>query len=82
MYLRFLKYAVVEPKTDFLQRYSLIQEEIKRIIETNKIDIFTILITFIGYLFRFAAVCQILVYRTDYTADRADCEVKYPSDVK
>jgi hypothetical protein len=62
MCLRFLKYAVVESKADFLQRYNLMQEEISSIIDTDKINILMMVITtFIGYLFRFAAVYQIQV---------------------
>lgn len=62
MYLRFLKYAVVEPKADFLQRYNLIQDETSSIIDTNKNNnLMIVMITSIGYLFRFSAVRQIQV---------------------
>ena len=62
MYLRFLKYAVVESKADFLHRYNLMQEEPSSIIDTDKINILMIVMTsFIGNLFHFTDVRQIQV---------------------
>ena len=69
MYLRFLKYAVVESKADFLQRYNLMQEEISSITDTDKINI--LMTAFIGYLLRFVAIYQIQVRCTGAAAPKA-----------